>query len=176
MHLLLSVFDLSSSLARFVIIIPLQHAWSQIYPYSATTRDKIFIPASRFVTYSPNPILESASLNIPDTNCLRLSFLEIESAIGSFMQKVYWWVLLRDTPIREWERGLGRARGGPVIWLLLRPLPYLMGALEMRWLFRVVAHWGRRARFFSFTPASQWLQATLWARNNFLKIKLINMI
>ena len=117
------MIHLSSSLVRFVTIIPCQHAWSQIYPYSATTRDKVFIPASRFVTYSPNPILESASLNIPDTSCLRLGFLEIESALGSFMQKVYWGVLLRDTPIREWERGLGRGRGGPVIWLLLRPLP-----------------------------------------------------
>lgn len=167
MHLLLSVFHLSSSLARFVTIIPHQHAWSQIYPYSATTKDKVFIPASRFVTYSSNPILESASLNIPDTNCLRLSFLEIESAMGSFMQKVYWGVLLRDTPIREWERGLGRGRVGPVIWLLLRPLPILWELWRWDGFSELLLTEAGGPGFFPLTPASQWLQATLWARNNF---------
>lgn len=84
--------------------------------------------------------------------------------MGSCTQKIYWGVILRDIHIREWERE-DWAEGEVAQWCVATEVSaVLWGALEMGWPFRVIANWGKGARFLyphiscgCRPPLGQWL-------------------
>lgn len=119
------------------------------YPYSTTTSNEVFILASTWVIH-----LQKSHFRV---SFLKTFLLETVLARVSLNQTLRWELhaesllerpLERDTHKGVRKIGLGRGRDGPVRWLQLRPhSAYFTRSSGDRWPFRVVANWGKTARF-----------------------------
>lgn len=137
----------SSSLMRVLTITQIHRARSHPYPYSTPTSNEVFILASRWAIHLQNPISESASLKHSWYKLHQSGFLRNRLWDGSCLQKVYWGVLLRDIPVKEWESRNGERERWTNEMVAVEASAYFMRSSGAGWPFRDVANWGKRPRF-----------------------------